>query len=700
MKNIFFLLLLCIVAWQNTMAQAQRTVLIEEFTQASCGPCAAANPGLNTLLNANTDRVVSVKYQTNWPGNDPMNTQTQTWVGPRVSYYGVQGVPHVVMDGADVAGSGDPYSLTQAVLNAEASETTPFTIDLTHTYSADFATLNVTATITALSAVTESNLKFHLALTEDHIVFNAPPGSNGETEFFSVMRKMMPNASGTALPSTWTAGQTETITLSTAVPTYIYDVYQMALVGFVQNNTTKDVKQAKHISVDPVFQLDAAVNAMQGVPTDISCGDYATFTPSVVLGNTGSSNITNVEFSMSLAGDNVGTYSWTGNIAQGATQNVALPEVTTAVSGLFEVEIMSINGQSTDNYLANNVISQPFNFLSSIGLPAPITQNYSSTTFPPVGWALLNPDGDASWERATPTGSSGAAFINFYAIQSGTDELVMPTADLTNSSSAQLTFRVAYAPYDATYTDDLYVYVSTNCGDNWTQVYHKGNTTLATASATTSEFSPTASQWRTETIDLSNYVDNNVLVKFSGESGYGNNLYIDDVNLTEVEACTPPTASVQGNPPTSGMLNGSASVTASGGMGNYVYTWSNGAIGATINNLAPGEYCVTVTDAAGCESEPQCVSLITVGIINVNGSNFGYTIQPNPANEIATVSINGIVNNLQLQVLDLNGKVVYATAANSATVSIPTATFPQGFYFCQFMVDGKKVAIEKLAVTR
>ncbi|MFM9006007.1 MAG: hypothetical protein ACKOSR_10975, partial [Flavobacteriales bacterium] len=37
-----------------------------------------------------------------------------------------------------------------------------------------------------------------------------------------------------------------------------------------------------------------------------------------------------------------------------------------------------------------------------------------------------------------------------------------------------------------------------------------------------------------------------------------------------------------------------------GGTGNKTYAWSNGETTATINNLAPGTYTVTATDAAGC----------------------------------------------------------------------------------------------------
>ena len=84
MKKLYTLALTMFVG-VAVNAQSQRLTLLEEFTQASCGPCASQNPALNTLLSGNESKAVSIKYQTNWPGVDPMNTQTQTWVAPRVS---------------------------------------------------------------------------------------------------------------------------------------------------------------------------------------------------------------------------------------------------------------------------------------------------------------------------------------------------------------------------------------------------------------------------------------------------------------------------------------------------------------------------------------------------------------------------------------------------------------------------------------
>ncbi len=49
-----------------------------------------------------------------------------------------------------------------------------------------------------------------------------------------------------------------------------------------------------------------------------------------------------------------------------------------------------------------------------------------------------------------------------------------------------------------------------------------------------------------------------------------------------------------------GVANGSVSVTISGGKPEYTYRWANGATTSTINGLAAGQYCVTITDKNGC----------------------------------------------------------------------------------------------------
>ena len=82
-----------------SFGQSQRLVLGEEYTQASCPPCASQNPPFQTLMVANASKMISIRYQTSWPGTDPMNAQYKTDLTTRTNYYSINGVPEMEMDG-------------------------------------------------------------------------------------------------------------------------------------------------------------------------------------------------------------------------------------------------------------------------------------------------------------------------------------------------------------------------------------------------------------------------------------------------------------------------------------------------------------------------------------------------------------------------------------------------------------------------
>jgi len=246
---------LAVAAPMTIGAQSQRLVLVEEFTQASCGPCAAANPQFNTLLNANTTKVISLKHQVSWPGVDPMNAQ-YALVSARVNYYNVNSVPYALMDGVAVTGinyTGYPNNLSQADINAEYAVPSPFDLDVEHTLSAGLDSIFITIHVTATQAYSSSpnQVRLHTDLIEKHIHFTTAPGSNGETDFYNVVRKMIPSTAGKILASNWIVGQDTTVTYATPIPSYIYDVAQLAVVCFIQNNATKAVEQAG-FSISPV----------------------------------------------------------------------------------------------------------------------------------------------------------------------------------------------------------------------------------------------------------------------------------------------------------------------------------------------------------------------------------------------------------------------------------------------------------------
>ena len=97
-----------------------------------------------------------------------------------------------------------------------------------------------------------------------------------------------------------------------------------------------------------------------------------------------------------------------------------------------------------------------------------------------------------------------------------------------------LKFDVAYARWGSVNSDTMEVLASTDCGASYQSLYLKGGTDLATSPDFQDFFVPNASQWRTDSIDLAAFVnENNLQIAFRNTGRFGNNVYLDNVNLGE-----------------------------------------------------------------------------------------------------------------------------------------------------------------------
>jgi hypothetical protein len=531
-------------------AQSPRMSLYEEFTGENCPPCAGTNPILDPILAANSNNTIPLKWQVAIPSAPTSPTslyqQNKTEIDARDAYYSISSAPSGIQDGQSQtvfgAASDHPIDIDANILNASAAVTSPFTIAMTRAWDATFSTITVSVTLTATGnyTTTGTNLKFRLVMTEKEVNYAVAPGSNGEKHFNWVARKSFPTlANGTAMSNTWTIGQTQTFTVSCPLPAYIWDKSQVEMVGFIQDDLNKKVLQAGLGAAAPL-QDDAAANSVAGLPA-MTCN--TTLNASAVIKNNGSNAITSMTVNPFVNGvANGASVNWTGNLAAGATTTVALNPITglTAGAKTFSLNIASNVNGALDYNLGNNSTTAKFSVIGTYG-PAPIAQSFSLATFPPTNWLLINPDGGtATWARSTAAGSQGTTqsvrYQAYVAAAGDVDDLVLPPVSLAGFSAANLNFDVASAPYSSPpENDQLEVMISTNCGASWTTVYSKAGAALNTAPASTSAFVPTSNQWRAESVDLSAYANNpTVLVKFVATSDYGNNFFVDQVNLSGV----------------------------------------------------------------------------------------------------------------------------------------------------------------------
>ncbi len=177
-----------------------RVTMIETFTSSTCAPCNPGNINLEGILAdpQNDTKQVSLKYQMDWPGNgDPYYT---TEGATRRGVYGIGGIPASRIDGQTEYNTG---SLTQANLNSAYAVSPKAIVTATYTVDVPNKTVDVSVDVEAL-VNTDAGLRLYVAIFEYETNNNVE--SNGETQFFHVMKKMLPDAEGSSMPAL-TVGQ-------------------------------------------------------------------------------------------------------------------------------------------------------------------------------------------------------------------------------------------------------------------------------------------------------------------------------------------------------------------------------------------------------------------------------------------------------------------------------------------------------------
>lgn len=233
------------------------------------------------------------------------------------------------------------------------------------------------------------------------------------------------------------------------------------------------------------------------------------------------------------------SWSWTFQSGTPASSTQQNPQVVYSTPGTYSVQLTATNANGSNSITKTTYITvSPVNAL-------PLAEGFQGSTFPPANWE--NYDGGQDnlvWAQNTSVGrnSTSCMYFDNYTLNSAgqRDEMRTPKYDLSTYTTAKIYFDVAYSPYDATYSDSLALMVSSDCGVTWTQKYLKGGTTLATApSNTTTAFTPSAAQWRTDTVSLNSYAGmGNVMVAFQNRGHWGQDLFVDNVNLTGTQGST------------------------------------------------------------------------------------------------------------------------------------------------------------------
>ena len=269
----------------------------------------------------------------------------------------------------------------------------------------------------------------------------------------------------------------------------------------------------------------------------------AVFTPQVTIRNRGAQNLTSLQISTTIDNGPTITYPWSGSIGTYTTTVISLNNLT-ATPGTHTLTVYISNpNNNVDQDKSNDTLQVSFDY----SIPTTtVNEGFENSTFPPPGWDIINNDNALTWERVTGIAKNGNASVrvnNYNYDHIGEyDDLRMPSIKIaTGTDSAYLSFQLAAAAYtdlssSTNNWDTLEVLISTDCGNTYSSLYKKWGKTLVTTNATNStEFYPSPSQWRKDSIDLAGFIgSNDLLISFRNTTGFENNIFLDDINLRTV----------------------------------------------------------------------------------------------------------------------------------------------------------------------
>jgi len=216
----------------------KKVVLIEDFANVSCGPCVYTNAIIKVVWEQyGSDNLVIVQYPTNFPSpTDPFYLANSNDANTRIGYYNIFAAPSVIIDGDERPIATDAADIKERI-DRNLLETPGINIDV----SDSLTTENYISIVSVTSLVNLQNPEDYdliINVTENNINFDTPPGSNGETEFNHVMRKMHKLDLATV-------GSVDGINIEKVTPiNSIWLKQNLNTVVFIQNKMTKAVIQA------------------------------------------------------------------------------------------------------------------------------------------------------------------------------------------------------------------------------------------------------------------------------------------------------------------------------------------------------------------------------------------------------------------------------------------------------------------------
>lgn len=282
-----FLALLLTLLPAIATAQSPRMMLVEEATNASCGPCAAQNPTFEQFLSSPESEhdLIPIVFHASFPGGDVMNAANAGIHNGRLSFYGISSVPTAVVNGkipTKINGgyNGAPADIAAITETMKSARGTISPISIRVKEQRNGTASSIEVGVTSIEPLDGATLRVYAV--ERYHRYNSA-GTNGEKDFYYVARQALPGNSGTSI--TLAAGESRTVSLNYEIASD-WNAPEMYVVAFVQKNATKEVLQAATNRVGLEVAGDPVVAVRTGAPAAVDWNGSVHASDTVALGVT------------------------------------------------------------------------------------------------------------------------------------------------------------------------------------------------------------------------------------------------------------------------------------------------------------------------------------------------------------------------------------------------------------------------------
>jgi len=406
----------------------------------------------------------------------------------------------------------------------------------------------------------------------------------------------------------------------------------------------------------------------------------------VSVRNFGTATQTGFDVSYQVNGGPVVTENIPTNLAadQQVTYTFTVP-FNSSIPGTYEIVVWT---SFPDDFALNDTTS----FVFSTSNELPLAEDFEGGAYP-LGWTTE----DAFNAVFGPNSHNNPTFVigdNIYSGDQNFEITSVVYGPIEAGDSLLFDYRLTIwfagiDPFIPGPGDKIEVFISSNCGANYTLIY----------TIDASNHVPSAA-FQTVRLSLADYEGESIRIRLKGTWGSGDYwLDFDNINLKRCPASLGLSANVT-NASDEATADGRITIEATSGQAPYTYLWtSNGNSGDNLNNLAPGDYSIIVTDKVGCSDVIEATVDIVVATHELNSLISDIRIAPNPTSADALLKVTfRETTDARITLLNNVGQLLFEMRdqnVREGNYRLDLSNLDGGLYFVR-IVAGGQVHTEKL----